>query len=331
MYQLDVVWLERLGGVPSELDIGASDRKSFPYCNSFGISMSTGSRHCLEVYMLLHSLVVLLYDGYTLFLASQAQRRFKYLLTNISGKKQIQNMYFIVFMRFVNLFVAILTITLIVLMQFLTDRESALASVVTFLRTLHLVTSLSAILNFFQIVPAIGHIIIYMRMMITDMILHYALLVFLLAHFIRAFMWFFAGNSEQGCIDKFSTYIDTAYTLFMTFLDQQNFSDFKVLNISSLQLYHICFWIGVLLQFNLLIAMMNDSVKEVAKNRKTLVAFSQLWIVGELDYTLVKIPIVSQIYLRMRNASVKRNFYYKDGRVYLVHRKNAVKCKNLIY
>jgi hypothetical protein len=75
---------------------------------------------------------------------------------------------------------------------------------------------------------------------------------------------YFQLNSRQGCVEDFSTLGRTAYTLYLTMVNMQDYTQFNVYFPMALYLHHVycVVTVGILL-VNLLVAIFFDTMSNV--------------------------------------------------------------------
>ena len=140
-------------------------------------------------------------------------------------------------------------------------------------------------LYFLQMVPSIGHNIITVKRMLSDLLNFGVLFVMCVAPFARYFFIFFANNSNEGCIEHFATLTDSFYSTITIMLNMVNFNDFDVQNKIMVRLAHFCFvFIIAILLVNFLIALMSNSASEISQNRLLGQKLERLHVAMVLEY-----------------------------------------------
>ena len=144
-----------------------------------------------------------------------------------------------------------------------------------------------SILYFLQLVPSIGHNVVTIQRMISDLF-HFSILFFLcVSPFARYFVIFFANNSNEGCIDSFGSFTDSMYSSFTIMLNMVNFGEFDVANRNIIRIAHLCFvFIIAILLVNFLIALMSNSASEISQNKLLVQKLERLQVANILEFRL---------------------------------------------
>lgn len=132
-----------------------------------------------------------------------------------------------------------------------------------------------SLLFFIQFVPALGHFVTIIQRMFKDMFHFLVLYILLFFSFSQTFhnLFYIKGI----CTDEFKDPFMSTYSSFRVMLNMLELTDLKIGNITDVAILHVAYVIIVpILLVNFLIALMSNSVSEVAENRYLIMALQRL-------------------------------------------------------
>src|SRR6218665_411115 len=326
LYEMDSKWLDDIGKIP-EGELHIIRNRAYPYktyCNSvLTVSLNGQLRIILEVFLTVIALLNILYEIWTCYVDFHQRGVGIFPFFDLNGKKVIiLSTFDFITRRVFNIGIAILTIGEIILLRTTTEHGYA-TTILSVVRGLSLLCIQVSMIFFLQTFPVIGYVLILMRKMNWTFLLCFAVIFIFVTVFSHFEILFFNINSNEGCIDVFSSYLVAAMTLLSTLLSMFNYKHFDVINALLLYLSHACyvFIVGVLM-YNLLIAILSETITKVHERRKLEMTLCQLLTYKYLERKVSEVPILRTLYRRLMLWQLKRNYVSKNGRYFLVCAQN---------
>lgn len=330
VYEMDRIWLTNIGGIgdddlkslKAEMNT-SSVNASFVFCQEFGtIKMPPILRVVIFGYLLFYSIAGLLLDFYRMLFYFLRLPQVFTARSNLSGRKRIMITRWNTFDRGCNLIFSVLVIAELLILNEITQRDYLLV-VIDIFRLLLTLTSLWNLMVYLQILPGIGQVVIYIREMTPDLASFIVMFCFYTAIFARQFILFFNVNSKQGCIRDFSSFPMALYSLYLTMLNMEDFTQFDVYAREILYIHHFAYVavVGIML-LNLLIAVFSNTLSKVKEEKEFTIYLSRLNVICFQHYGLSIVPVLSWIYTPIYRATVRKHFVCEGDRVYLVNAKN---------
>ena len=326
IYEMDSKWLDAMGKIP-EGELHGTKNSSYPemtYCNSaLSVTLNAQLRIAFEIFLTSIALLNLIYEIWTCYVDFYHKGVRKFPYTDLNGRKvMIMLSSDFITRRLLNIGIAILTISEIILLR-TTPEHGYATTVLSIIRALSLICIQVSMIYFLQTYPGIGYVLILMRKMNWTFLLCFAVIVIFVTVFSHFEILFFNINSNEGCIDVFSSYLVAAMTLLSTLLSMFNYKHFDVMNALILYLSHACyvFIVGVLM-YNLLIAILSETITKVHERRKLEMTLCQLLTYKYLERKVSEVPILRTLYRRLMLWQLKRNYVSKNGRYFLVCARN---------
>ena len=314
--------IKQMSRSPDTATYSNSSSNSTEFCDNNGLlKYTTSVTHLMEVLILLGCAVM---GSLTLISIVRGYIRYKkhgYMFTDLSNKKRSLADSSILFVRyFLHTGFYLTVIVEVFFTRYLTLHPSEWA--LEFLNAIRLMADLYGlwtIRSYLRYFPFVGHIILYMEKIFVHFNLLLIVLLYITFFFTRIQMLFFNLNSNQGCVEEFSNPLVSYYTMFQTFLNMKDYTGYNSNSKTTLYANHMTYvFIVGLLIFNILVAMITDSVDTVSENRDIEITLSQLESIREIEYNMAAIPLCGRWYCRYWAYFAKFYFPNADGRFYAV-------------
>ena len=222
------------------------------------------------------------------------------------------------YMMAIQFFVDVTT-ELIIINYFLYKPSEATLTLLNLMRIGGDLCGLWTVRTYLRYLPIFGRTQLYLEKIFT----HYAMMsyIFILitTFFVRIEMLFFNFNTNQGCVEDFSNAAISTYTMFLTFLNMKDYRIYNVDSKSILYAMHISYVFSVaLLLYNILIAMITDTVDTIEENSDIEMKLSRLDTIMEIEYNLSAIPVMNRVFNRLWTFTVGYFFSEFEGRFCIV-------------
>src|SRR6218665_1759075 len=293
--------------------------RSAVVCENYSqLSFSSSLKIFLETYLVVHSVMIILYYSAFLVISSKNRRLFFDLSKDINGRyKDSAFDYLSLAQKYVNAVYALMVLTEVIILDHPT-RKSAM-----YLTISHVIQAsiiLNTITHSLVVFNGVGHVAIFIQRMMTT----FSLFIAVAGVFLVSFGRLFSLLSQRGlnqCIEQFSGYLSAAYTLILIFCNMQDLRQFDIDSQFGIYCAHVAFVFGYgILFFNLLIAEFADDVSHVYENKSVIVSINQIWAVGEIDFIFSNIPGISKFHRYVTTQIIRNNFVCVADRIYLVAR-----------
>lgn len=167
-----------------------------------------------------------------------------------------------------------------------------------------------SLLFFIQLLPALGYFVTIIQRMLKDMFHFLVLYVILFFSFSQTFYNLFYMGTV--CTEEFHTVPMSMYSTFRIMLNMIDLTGYQGTDMTDVAILHISYVIVVpILLVNFLIALMSNSVSDVAENRYIIMTLQRLSAAILVEERLAK--FIPQVY-RWQQRSL---LVVKDGRVYV--------------
>ncbi len=169
-----------------------------------------------------------------------------------------------------------------------------------------------SILYFIQLIPWLGHFVISVQRMITDLLQFGVLLALFITPYAFTFQMLLNDINPGKCISEFDNILHSYYTIFTAMLNMVNFTSFNTSNQLSLYILHITFvfMIPVLLM-NLLIAVFSNSYAEITDHKDIVMTIQKMSMITVMERRLHK--VCGGVY----NWLKRKTFVCEDDRLYI--------------
>ena len=229
-------------------------------------------------------------------------------------------------------FCALLIIAEVCILPFLHNREGLMVGV-DMLRTLLTLLVIWISLLYMQTIPGMGRIVVLIRELVLDLFMFVFIFTFCISLFSRTFMLFFGVNSQQGCVEDFSSYGKAAYNLYRAMLNMVDFTQYDVIDRPMLFINHFMFAsiVGILM-VNILIAVFTNTIdlSQAGVNSDVVTTITLLLKVLNIHVLLSHLPLVNRLYHYYYAARLRRCFVCEGSRVLLfsktTRKKGSLKC-----
>ena len=169
-----------------------------------------------------------------------------------------------------------------------------------------------SVLFFAQMLPWIGHFVIAVQRMVTDLLKFTLVYSVFLAAFSIAFARMTYPGKDYACPKSFESFDRSIYSTIITMLNMVQYQRFNVddsLGLSTLHVVYV-FMVAVML-LNFLIALFSNSVTYVYDNRRVIETVQKLSVIFMLEDTLVWVAPC------LRKYVLRKYFSRSDERIYL--------------
>ena len=167
-----------------------------------------------------------------------------------------------------------------------------------------------SLLFFIQLLPALGYFVTIIQRMLKDMFHFLVLYVILFFSFSQTFYNLFQMNNV--CSEEFYTVPMSMYSTFRIMLNMLDLTSYEGTDMTDVSILHISYVIVVpILLVNFLIALMSNSVSDVAENRYIIMTLQRLSTALLVEERLAK--FIPQVYKWQQRSLL----VVKDGRVYV--------------
>jgi len=305
VYDMDESRLRQIGGVSSDDDPTTSSyltNGSFIYCGHAGLfNYPDFVRTAMLIYLIIHSIGVIVYDVTSIVM--------NYKTNPLRYKRFLESEYSGALARYVNLVFSLSVFTQLILLNLVTERGIGTVAI----DIVRLETTMGALLTaqyFMRMIPGIGHTFIYAWKTSADMAAFGWFIIDVILAFSRIEMLSVNINSEQGCISEFSNFYISVYTIFLSFLNMQDYTQFSVRSKTVLYTQHIIFVfvVGIML-LNLLLAISNDTVNRVYRDREMMISLGKLFATREININISRMPLIGRLYARYFHAWRVRKYF----------------------
>ena len=176
-----------------------------------------------------------------------------------------------------------------------------------------------AIMYFIQLLPSIGHFVITIQVMLTDMLHFFMIYALIIIPFMHSFQVIINNHSNEGCTDSFTELFQVAYSLFRIMLNTLDVTKFDIKNREVLYITHVAYTFLVsIMMINFFIALMTNSVNSVSKYRRFAMCTQRSTVSFLMEQRChQKLKCLYQLFTK--------NFYVNDGhKVLLVETQSSL-------
>lgn len=336
-YEMDFEWMSdeaasaasggggggRMAGVSLDESNGTASRV---VCldRALGLSLGRGLRTSVEVFLCLLAALELICEGWFFYLDFKLVKDKKTPLFDLKGRKStIVNHWEMVGRPLFNVAISLLTVAEI----FVLHAAAATAvfawkpvQTLTAIRVMLSVLIQASLVFFLQLLPVVGQLFCRIRkvswMFVMSQLIM-ALPVFAFSHF---GILVFNANSEQGCVDAFSSLLNAVNTLLLTFLNMFDYTAYTLVHPLSVYAAHVLYTlIAGLLLYNAVIAICADAVHSREDLRRIEMILCRLISQKYLEARISRLPLCRKLYHRIMKSKLKQHYFMENERIYLVY------------
>ena len=321
-YQMDSSWLENLGRVDND-KIGNATFYSETYCNSgFAIIWPVKFLNFAKVFLFITAIFELTIEVWFIF---KVQRnlipgiKVHFLFADLNGRKSLViNTQDLLIRSFSTFGILVFCMTEIALLSTMSERGTA-TFIVDMMRSVSPFLYTIALSFYVQHISCISHLVICMRKILVTFIQCGFVLLVLTVAFTRLQITFFEGNSNMGCVQQFSEYYTSCTTMFLTYLNIQDYREFDVTYPAVLYFVHACYVLNIgILFYNLLIALFTDDISKVNERKRFVVTFSELMGQLQFEIAVLLLPYARGIHIKFSSFLLQRYFLTDKSRILII-------------
>ena len=283
--------------------------KACPGTDMF-ISMPQWAIDGIGIYLLVQSLISVSF--YIVWIVAYIYQRFKIhmYITPTGYKRLLISRDFYIFCQFLLYTGILFTITVIMVKRFTTFEFPQ--TMVSFIYIETWVGLVWSVMFFAQMLPWIGHFVIAVQRMVTDLLKFLLVYSIFMAAFSIAFARLISPGKDGKCPVEYATYDVTVYTTIITMLNMVDYRKFMVNDALGMRTLHVVytFMVAVML-LNFLIALFSNSVSYVYNNRRVIETVQRLSVIFMLEDFLIRLCP------RLKTFAIRHYFSWEDERIYL--------------
>src|SRR6218665_3512789 len=284
-------------------------------CESYShLSFSSDVKIFLETYLVVHSVLIILYYIASFVVDSKNTKLFFDLSKDIEGRRKDSAFDCLsVAHQYVNAIYALMVLIEVAILDHPTRSNAMYLTISHVFQTSIILTTITHCL---AVSNSVGHVVVYIQRMMATLSLFLTVAGVFLLCFGRLFVLLFQRGLYQ-CAEEFSGFISAMYTTGLIFFNMQDLRQFEIDSPFVIYCAHVTFVFGFgILVFNLLIAMFADDVSHVYENKSVLVSINQIWAVGEIDFIFSNIYGRSKFFRYMVGKRIRNNFLNKNIQSY---------------
>ncbi|KAI0231208.1 hypothetical protein LSAT2_018440 [Lamellibrachia satsuma] len=283
------------------------------------INLSKTPRRVLASYIIVHSVMILLWDIVERWRTRKCPLSSRMRKT-IDGKRKKAVASSVFYVRCQQTLAVLFAIDATIK---LADEESGWT--VSGVRVVCMALSTWSLLYFVQLLPSIGYFVVAIQQMVRQM---FNFSVVYSIFFYAAFHAFFVTvntSERQSCSGEFSNMSQGIYSTFAIMLNLVNPAQLGLRHPGWFYVLHVVYMFNVaILLINFLIAIMSSALSEVALQRPIIERLQRLSIAIAIESRIDR--LVAPYYC----ATQRRHFVYEDGRIYIVQVMSPRKYKDII-
>src|SRR6218665_2300170 len=291
-------------------------------CESYShLSFSSGLKIFLEIYLAVHSVMIILYYIASFVVDSKNTKLFFDISKDIEGRRKDSAFDCLsVAHQYINAIYALMVLIEVAILDHPTRSNAMYLTISHVFQTSIILTTITHCL---AVSNSVGHVVVYIQRMMATLSLFLTVAGVFLLCFGRLFVLLFQRGLYQ-CAEEFSGFISAMYTTGLIFFNMQDLRQFEIDSPFVIYCAHVTFVFGFgILVFNLLIAMFADDVSHVYENKSVLVSINQIWAVGEIDFIFSNIYGRSKFFRYVVGKRIRNNFVCVADRIYLIARVSA--------
>lgn len=258
---------------------------------------------CMNAYLSLHSLCILLFDLYEVVKGNY--RKMRWLTHDLESPKEL--VVHLVFYRAMQFLMALLVVAGGATLWAKLAEGYILADLAHILLCVSTVWSL---LFFVQLLPSIGHFVIVVQRMLQDMFNFTLIFIFFFVPFTHAFYRYLTFDCAASTLD---VYYET-FTIMLNMADTRAYMLQTSDPLVFMLLHMLYVFIVAILLVNFLVALMSNSVAEVANNRQAIITIQRISVVLQLEDKLGPIALFRRFY----QYKQRQHFLCANDKIYLV-------------
>ena len=180
------------------------------------------------------------------------------------------------------------------------------------------------LLYFVQMLPSLGIFVISLYTTMRTLCHFVIVYSFLVVPYVFILQNFINSNTEQGCIDGFGNFPESAYSVFLIMLNMLNLREYQVNHAGVLYYSHVTFTFVVSITFlNFFIAMICNSITLIAKDADDALMVQRITAVHILES---RWRWLLKPYYKYMNSKV---FHCENQRIYVVESLVTCTCASL--
>ncbi len=287
---------------PGRDTVHETRRVNETFCPSPLFDVSEITHDYLTALVIGFSILIVLFDLMDNLLHHTKFRRRDARLYHVFGSRN-----FVVRTRFYRVCNFLLAASVLVFYTARFFRTSAIMSKAYMLTN---ILNIWSLLFFIQLLPALGYFVTIIQRMLKDMFHFLVLYVILFFSFSQTFYnLFYMG---EVCTEEFHTVPMSMYSTFRVMLNMIDLTNYRGADMTDVAILHISYVIVVpILLVNFLIALMSNSVSDVAENRYNIMTLQRLSAALLVEERLAR--FISSVYKYQQ----KTLLVLKEGRVYV--------------
>ena len=310
VYDTDEDWVVAKNGIASDIaEPGfTSNATHFVYCANFTPFYSPSeSIHMSRWYVLVtYCIAACTTDFAEIVMFFKNFRYFRNLNKTLKGQKTrvtVTKWY-----RISNTW----TVNLILMSAFIHNTKNGEA-ITDFIRIIVTLFGIWSPLYFIQLLPHIGYFVATIQRMMGNLFQFLVIFVIILFPFSQMLLVFVNANSKQGCVEEFSTFTRSVYSVLLVMQNMLNLSDFDVEKRYVIMILHVALILALpIVLINFLIAIMSSSVQTMVELEEVV---SELMFLQMTDVVERRFRYILRPYYRWM---VNRHYCTEGGRVFIV-------------
>ncbi len=272
------------------------------YCPSPLFDVSETTLDYLTFLVIGFSVLIVLFDVIDNLLYQVKNKRRDARLYHVFGSRN-----FVVRTRFYRVCNFLLAAAVLI---FHTSRFIRITTITSKAYMLTNILNIWSLLFFIQLLPALGYFVTIIQRMLKDMFHFLVLYVILFFSFSQTFYNLF--YMAKVCTEEFHTVPMSMYSTFRVMLNMLELTNYKDADLTDVAMLHISYVIVVpILLVNFLIALMSNSVSDVAENRYNIMTLQRLSAALLVEGRLAR--FTSRVYRWQQKSLLVVN----QGRVYV--------------
>ena len=285
--------------------IEAKHSPEYMFCEfASPIRLSETPRRAIAVYIIVHSLLILLWDILNFF----RLRCLSLYCTTIDGKSKRMvacSLYYARCQR------VLATLFIIDAAHKLNDVMSGWSA--SGVRLMCMVLSTWSLLYFVQLVPCIGYFVVAIQRMVRQMFNFAGVYAIFFFASVSAFFVTINTSERQSCSDDFSSITHALYSTFAIMFSLLNPVQLRLRDPGWMYMQHIVYmFIVAILLINFLIAIMSSALTEVALQRPIIERLQRLSVALAIES---RVEFLLPLYYR---AMQRRHFVCEEGRIFVM-------------
>ena len=278
----------------------------------YAITISKEALFWLGIYLIIYSVSVILLDIYeSTMMFANCQWPLWY---TVSGKKSLVTQ--VLFYRYSNCIFSLFVLIYVIVGLNVNNSEVPFFD---YARVFCPALAVWSIMYFIQLLPAIGHFVITVQLMLIDLLHFFIIYGLLVIPFMHSFQIVINSNTNEGCNDAFYDAFNVLYSIFKIMLNMLDVSHFNIRNPRVLYITHMAYTFLVsIMMINFFIALMTNSVNSVSQFRTSALCTQRRAVAFALEKRCIR-PFCFMYKI------IQRKYYAYDGdKVLLVDTRSSL-------